>query len=174
MAIVVSVSGMKGVQDLLKKADVKLQKDLSNEINASALNIQTNAKKLAPVNFGNLRNNIVLEKASDYTFSVESKASYSPYLEFGTGSMVSVPSSYEDYAIQFKGKQGGSFKEFIEALMLWIKRKGIGNGKNEKGLAYVIARKILQKGIRPQPFLIPSFEQEKPKLLENIKKLINA
>jgi hypothetical protein len=57
---------------------------------------------------------------------------------------------------------------------LWVKRKGIGNGKNDKGVAYVIARSILQKGLRPQPFLIPAYEQEKPKLIQRLKKLLNA
>jgi hypothetical protein len=41
-------------------------------------------------------------------------------------------------------------------------------------LAYVIARSILQKGLRPQPFLIPAYEQEKPKLIKRLKELLNA
>jgi hypothetical protein len=59
-------------------------------------------------------------------------------------------------------------------LTLWVKRKGIGDGKNDRGLAYVIARSILQKGMRPQPFLIPSYETEKPKLIQRLKKLLDV
>lgn len=33
---------------------------------------------------------------------------------------------------------------------------------------------IKQVNLRPQPFLIPSFEIEKPKLIQRIKKLLNA
>lgn len=174
MGIVVNISGLDGVKKALESLDVNVKKNLSNEINASALNIQNTAKRLAPVNFGQLRNGIRLVKNSDYTFTVESSASYSPYVEFGTGGKVSVPADFQSYAMQFKGGKGGKFADMIAALTLWVKRKGIGNGKNDKGLAFIIAKNILQKGMRPQPFLIPSFEQEKPKLIKRIKDLINA
>jgi hypothetical protein len=36
----------------------------------------------------------------------------------------------------------------------------------------MIALSILRKGLRPQPFLIPAFEQEKPKLKLRIEKII--
>lgn len=174
MGFSVNLQGIKGVEEALKNLDVSVKKDVSNEINASALKIQNDAKRLAPVNFGQLRNGIKLEKISDLTFGVESTASYSPYVEFGTGGKVSVPADFQAYAQTFKGGKAGKFKDMVEALTLWVKRKGIGNGKNDKGLAFVIARSILQKGIRPQPFLIPAYEQEKPKLIQRLKKILNA
>jgi len=174
MGFSVNLQGIKEVEDALKNLDVSLKKDVSDEINASALKIQSDAKKLAPVNFGQLRNGIKLEKNSDLTFTVNSSASYSPYIEFGTGGKVSVPADFQAYAQTFKGGKGGKFKDMVEALTLWVKRKGIGNGKNEKGLAYIIALNILRKGIRPQPFLIPAYEQEKPKLIKRLKELLNA
>jgi HK97 gp10 family phage protein len=174
MGVTVSLSGIEGIQKALDKLDQKLNTELSNEINASALTIQSNAKRLAPVNFGKLRNGIVLIKDGLLTYTVESRESYSPYVEFGTGGKVSVPADFQSYAQTFKGQKGGTFKEMIEALTLWVKRKGIGDGKNNKVLAFVIARSILQKGLRPQPFLIPSYEQEKSKLIKRIKDLLNA
>lgn len=174
MAFVVNLSGLDAVQKALKNLDTNLKKEVSNEINASSLNIQRNAKRLAPVNFGQLRSGINLIKSGDLTFSVESAASYSPYVEFGTGGKVSVPADFTAYAKQFKGGKGGKFKDMVDALTLWVKRKGIGNGKNDKGLAFVIARSILQKGLRPQPFLIPAYEEEKPKLIQRLKKLLDA
>jgi len=174
MGFVVNLQGIKEIQDALKNIDISLKQDVSNEINASALKIQTDAKRLAPVNFGQLRNGIRLQKISDLTISVESSASYSPYIEFGTGGKVSVPADFQAYAKTFQGQKGGKFKDFVDALTLWVKRKGIGNGKNDKGLAFVIARSILQKGLRPQPFLIPAYEQEKPKLIQRLKKILNA
>lgn len=42
-------------------------------------------------------------------------------------------------------------------------------------LARVFKGKGLRKiNIRPQPFLIPSYEAEKPKLIQRVKKLLNA
>lgn len=123
----------------LDKLDVKIQAEIRNEMNASALTIQSSAKRLAPVDLGFLRNSIYLKEESDKNsiiFTVGAKAKYAPYIEFGTGTEVTVPAGYEDLAIVFKGKN---------------------------------AAKI---NIRPQPFLIPSFEVEKPKLIERIKKLL--
>jgi HK97 gp10 family phage protein len=174
MAFTVNLNGLKDIQDALKNIDVKLKQDVGDEINASALKILTDAKRLAPVNFGQLRNQIALEPINNLTYAVEAKASYSAYVEFGTGKQVSVPADFKSYAAEFQGKKGGKFKDFVDALTLWVKRKGIGDGKNDRGLAYVIARSILQKGMRPQPFLIPSYETEKPKLIQRLKKLLNV
>jgi HK97 gp10 family phage protein len=123
----------------LDKLDVKIQAEIRNEMNASALTIQSSAKRLAPVDLGFLRNSIYLKEESEKNsiiFTVGAKAKYAPYIEFGTGTEVTVPAGYEDLAIVFKGKN---------------------------------AAKI---NIKPQPFLIPSFEVEKPKLIERIKKLL--
>jgi HK97 gp10 family phage protein len=174
MAFTVNLNGLKDIQDALKNIDVKLKQDVGDEINASALKILTDAKRLAPVNFGQLRNQIALDPINDLTYAIEAKASYSAYVEFGTGPQVSVPPDFTSYASQFKGQKGGKFKDFVDALTLWVKRKGIGDGKNDKGLAYVIARSILRKGMRPQPFLIPSYETEKPKLIQRLKKLLDV
>jgi hypothetical protein len=138
MAFKVDLIGLKQVQDALKDIDDKLKQDVGEELNASALNIQNSAKRLAPVDLGFLRNNIALFAQSKLTYTVESKAKYSPYIEFGTGAEVNVPAGYEDLAMMFKGK----------------------------------GRRTIN--IRPQPFLIPSFEVEVPKLIERLKKLLNV
>ena len=174
MAFAVSLGGMKELEGKLNKLSTALKVDVSDEINASALKIENQAKRLAPVNLGQLRNSIALIKDGELTYSVAANASYSAYVEFGTGPQVNVPADFKSYAQQFKGKSGGSFKDMVEALTLWVKAKGIGNGKNQKGLAYIIALSILRKGLRPQPFLIPAYEQEKPKLIQNINNLLNA
>jgi len=161
------------LSDVLKRLDTleaKVQEDVKNEINASALNIQSGAKRLAPVNFGQLRNSIYLKEQKvekGVVFTVGSNASYAPYVEFGTGGKVSIPRGFEELASGFKGKKAGTFKDMVQALTLWVKRKGIGGGK-DKSIAYAIALSILRKGMRPQPFLIPAFETEKPKMIKNI------
>jgi HK97 gp10 family phage protein len=150
--------------------DTKIQEEVKDEISASALNIQSGAKRLAPVNFGQLRNSIYLKEQKvqkGVVFTVGAKASYAPYVEFGTGGKVSIPAGFEELASGFKGKKAGTFKDMVEALTLWVRRKGIGGGK-DKSIAYAIAISILRKGMRPQPFLIPAFQAEKPKLIKNI------
>jgi hypothetical protein len=60
----------------------------------------------------------------------------------------------------------------VKALMEWVEKKGIASGKQTKSVAYIIALSILRKGLRPQPFLIPAFEQERPKLKLRILNII--
>ena len=70
MAFAVSLSGIKELEGKLNKLTTALQKDVSNEINATALNIENQAKKLAPINLGQLRNSIALTKDSELTYTV--------------------------------------------------------------------------------------------------------
>ena len=164
------ITNISEVSAKLQSLDKKVQQDVKDEINASALNIQSGAKRLAPVNFGQLRNSIYLKEQKvdkGIVFTVGAKASYAPYVEFGTGGKVSIPAGFEELASGFKGKKAGTFKDMVEALTLWVRRKGIGGG-NDKSIAYAIAISILRKGMRPQPFLIPAFETEKPKMIKNI------
>jgi HK97 gp10 family phage protein len=175
-AITVDIKGMSEALGKFDKYSKKVQTEIKDEVNASALAIQSNAKKLAPVNLGMLRNSIYLTGESKgqfaFMYSVGAGAKYAPYIEFGTGGKVSIPSGYESYASSFKTKTGGTFKEMVKALTMWVERKGIASGKQSKSAAYMIALSILRKGLRPQPFLIPAFEQEKPKLKLRIEKII--
>jgi HK97 gp10 family phage protein len=168
------ITNISEVLGKLQSFDKKVQEDVKDEVNASALNIQSGAKRLAPVNMGQLRNSIYLKEQKvdkGFVFTIGASASYAPYVEFGTGGKVSIPQGFEELASGFKGKKAGTFKDMVEALTLWVRRKGIGGGK-DKSVAYAIAISILKKGMRPQPFLIPAFEAEKPKMINNIKKAI--
>lgn len=156
----------------LESMDKKIQENVKNEVNASALKIQSGAKRLAPINLGQLRNSIYLKERNvknGFVFTIGSNSKYAAFIEFGTGGKVSIPKGFETLASGFKGKKSGTFKDMVEALTEWVRKKGIGDGK-DKSTAYAIAISILRKGISPQPFLIPSFEAEKPKLISNIKK----
>ena len=138
MAIGVNLTGIDSLQGAIKKLDEKLTKEVSNEINASSLKIQSDAKKLAPVDMGYLRNSIVLNgEIGSLTYNVEARMPYAAYVEFGTGGKVSIPSGYEEYAALFKG-----------------------------------TKKVV--GMRAQPYLIPSFEMEKPKLIKRLNEMLNA
>ena len=136
---------IEGLDDLIKrmgKLAPKIAKEVAMEVNASALAIQTKARKSVAANStdkGRLLGSIQLVsvlKDKKIVYTVGSALKYAPYVEFGTGGTVNVPAGYEDFAYQFKGK-------------------GI--------------RKI---NLRPRPFLIPAFESEMPILRKNIKNVI--
>lgn len=160
----------------LDKFSVNIQKEVKNEIAASALKIQSDAKRAAPVYLGKLRQSIYMYEINEgkkFAYKVGTNESYAPYIEFGTGGKVSVSGEYSSYASQFKGKGGGKLKDMIKALTQWVERKGLASGKNAKSVAYAIAISILRRGLRPQPFLFPAYEMEKSKLKARLKNIIN-
>ncbi len=104
MAITANISGLKELEKKLSKLGKNTEDGTANEINNSALNIMRNAKRNVVVDNGFLRNSIGFEPLSKLTYTVEAKAKYAAYVEFGTGGLVDIPSGYEQYAAIFKGK----------------------------------------------------------------------
>jgi len=175
MGFGINLTGIKELEGKLNNLSTALKVDVGDEINASIIKIENQAKRLAPVNFGQLRGSIAYSKDSELTYSVAANASYSAYVEFGTGGKVKIPAGYEQLAASFKGKKGGKFDDMVDALMKWGLAKGyIKAGKDAKKHAFYMAIKILKRGLTPQPFLIPSYELEKPKLIQRLNKLLNA
>jgi HK97 gp10 family phage protein len=190
MAFGIDISGIPRLEKRLKDIENSISVQLAEELSASSFTIEKQAKRNAPVNMGTLRQSIHATSKDKLTHYVEAGASYAPYIEFGTGGKVKVQAGYEEYAASFKNNKGGSLEDMIQALTLWVKRKGLagtysvktqrrlgGKGvkqSQDEKLARFLAIKILKNGIKPQPFLIPAFEQEKPKLIERLKKILNA
>jgi HK97 gp10 family phage protein len=159
------ISGIKGVEAAIKRIDTKATKGLSDEMAASAINIERSAKRLAPGNLGKLRQSINHDTGNSLFKSVFSTVEYAPYVEFGTRGKARIPAGYEAFAAQYKGKGAkGAWK----AIEFWIKRKGI-----DPKLTFVIFRSIMRNGISPQPFMIPAYEKEKPALLKRLKALFS-
>lgn len=104
MAITANISGLRELEKTLSKLSKDTEQVVSNEINSSALTIQRNAKRNVVVDNGFLRNSIRLEPISKLTYTVEARAKYAPYVEFGTGGLVTIPAGYESYAALFRGK----------------------------------------------------------------------
>lgn len=190
MAFGIDISGIPRLEKRLKEIEDSVSTKLAEEISASALKIEKQAKRNAPVNMGTLRQSIHATSKDKLTHYVEVGASYGAYVEFGTGGKVSIPVGYEQYAASFKGKKGGGLEDMIQSLTLWVKRKGLAGTYSVKSqrrlggkgvqqsqdmkLARFLAIKILRNGIKAQPYLIPAFELEKPKLIEKLKKILNA
>lgn len=101
---------LEGFDELLKtfqKVPATVQDDFKIELEDAAKQIQGEAKLAAPVNYGVLRNSIIVDPPlnNGLTWSVSSLADYSAYVEFGTGTHVDVPEGVEEYALQFKGSK---------------------------------------------------------------------
>lgn len=88
----------------IKDMPKKLQKVIGGEILASAQEIHHAQLRAVRVNTGTLKRGMPEPALKDLQVELTSSALYSPYVEFGTGKLVSVPKGLENFAIQFKGK----------------------------------------------------------------------
>lgn len=100
------------------------------------------AVRNAPLDTGKLRQSIQLRVSSDRRSGFvtagnisDNSRNYAAFIEFGTGTKVSIPKGFEAMAIRFKG-----------------------------------TKRII--GMRAQPYLIPSYLQEREYLLNDIKRII--
>jgi HK97 gp10 family phage protein len=101
------IEGLDALIKRLGKLSPKIAKEVAMEVNASALAIQSKAKRDVQVDNSTLRSSIQLKEinqGSKIVYTVGSALKYAPYVEFGTGGLVNVPAGYESFAIQFKGK----------------------------------------------------------------------
>ena len=131
-----NISGLEELKARLSKIKEVTQKEIVQEIQASGEVIRGAASVRVPVDTGFLKNKITVRKIENGVEDV-AQTDYAAYVEFGTGTKVSVPKGLEDYAIQFKGA-----------------------GEREVNLP-------------AQPFMFPSYFEEKPKLLKRIKEKLD-
>ena len=189
-----------GVQATLNKiqgVNNAITREIDRELRASANTIVKDAKRMAPANFGEIRNSIDFEKKAFLRYEIFADAYHAPYLEFGTRAKVKIPSEMSVVAQAVKSRpKKGTWAEFVDNIQDWIKRKGIAatqirqnkSGKNkgkfrkagvlaqaiyERQLAFLIARKIYKNGINPQPFLYPAWLKNKPVLIQRIQNILD-
>lgn len=98
------VKGLDKLLTKLSKMSKEIVKDVDDIMEATSQEIEADAKVLAPVDLGKLRQGIKAYKKKDLNYVIEAREKYSAYMEFGTGGLVNVPKEMEDIAIQFKGK----------------------------------------------------------------------
>ena len=189
--VTLDLLGGKAVRRMFAIAAQKAGPELAKEMNASALTIEKEAKRLAPGNFGKLRQSIKHNIGEPLMKSVYSELGYAPYVEFGTKSKAMtnpIHKGFKAYAAQFKGKGDGDYGDLILSLLHYVKRKklagtykvkskrrvGNANQRLDEDLrvAERMAYFILKNGIKPQPFLIPAYLNEKPKLIKRIVQLL--
>lgn len=101
----VNVIGFKEFQAKLKALPNDLQTRADAYVQDAGLEWEQKAKRAAPKNFGQLAGNINSQKTGNMSAEITSAKLYSPYVEWGTGTRVKVPTELQSYAIQFKGQK---------------------------------------------------------------------
>ena len=165
------MASVKGINETIKELR-KFGKDaeilIDAETEAIALQIENDAKNLAPKNFGKLAQSISNSKVKMSNYKVTVNEKHGAYMEFGTGKKVNVPAEFKDMANSFKNQKNGSFKDGLEAIKIWCRSRGI-----PEEAAYPIFAKILGAGINPQPFLYPAFKKGSKDYLKNLSNVLN-
>lgn len=108
--------------------------------------IARDAKRRAPKAFSNLVNSIRAEKIAQLHYRVSQGMNYGPAVEDG-----SRPHGVNS-----------------QALIPWVERVIGARGKEARDKAFLIARSILRRGTRAQPFMRPAAEAGRSRLVELI------
>jgi len=165
-----SIKGVSETISKLKDFGEGMEKKINLELEAIVIQIEADAKKLAPKNFGKLAQSISHEKVKNLVYKVTVNEIYGSYMEFGTGTKVKVPTEFAEMAKTFQGsKSKGNWKDALAAIKIWCKAKGI-----DEKFAYPILAKILGAGVNPQPFLYPSYKKGEKDLMKNLEKLLKS
>lgn len=184
------------IKGIIKNKTKRLMDDIRDEISAFGEETVNDAKRLAPVDEGHLRNSIAaVYSVGQKGFEVEIVVAtdYAAYIEFGTKGfaqkyVATLPTEWQQFAAKYKGGGGGSFDELVMRLTRWVRMKGIGATYNVQTRkrdrigkqsakttmeadAYAIALHIVRHGVRQHPFLYPAVEKNRIKLLNNLKAL---
>lgn len=99
-----SIKGIDKTIKELRKYGKEVEKLIDDKTAEAALQIELDAKNIAPKDQGKLAQSIHVVKVKDSSYKIVASVKYAPYVEFGTGGLVNVPKDWGNYPIQFKGK----------------------------------------------------------------------
>lgn len=153
MARTLRIKRIKGLAEMGQVFRKLLKRDeqaARTVIATCTLNIQTRARRKAPVDTGRLRADIrPFFRDKGLTGEVNTALLYAPHIEFGTG----------------KHRKRRGSKEFVRGIEKWMRRHGIP----EEAL-FPILRKIRKEGTDARPFLGPAYDKEVKRCLANLKR----
>ena len=99
-----SIKGIDKTIKELRKYGKEVEKLIDDKTAEIALQIELDAKNIAPKDQGKLAQSIHVVKVKDSSYKIVASVKYAPYVEFGTGGLVNIPKDWGNYPMQFKGK----------------------------------------------------------------------
>lgn len=171
----ITITGLGELRARLANAQRNITNQISTELKDGANAIAFEAKSRAPGDQGILQQLISVANIDPLNFEVVSGADYSPYVEFGTLTQVSIPPGLEEYAAQFKGDfASGTYSEGSglaawEAISAWCERHGI-----EKEAWYAIYLTVIKVGVKPHPFFFPAVNHQSPIIIDKVNKALDS
>jgi hypothetical protein len=184
---VISITGFKEFEAKIKGIPAYINKEVRREIQDAVLDWEQRAKNAVPVNYGSLKRGISSKMNTGLSGEVVSAANYSRFVEWGTRSKKRVPSDLASFESSLSYEKTGDYYDFLNSILDWVKKKGIGRTYNVKtrrknrqtkdeflAIAEAIAFSILRKGINPQPFFFIHKEPIKKELFVNIERILTT
>jgi HK97 gp10 family phage protein len=179
-----------GLEELKKKikdlGDRKLKTELNAILKDGANHFVGLAHKDAPVDQSTLKQGITYFRKGDLLYRVASNANYSTFIEFGT------KSRYKPIPGVKPGEytRGSSGNGFYDAILAWVKRKGIGGSYNvstrrregrkvdqqieDEQIAFAIYLSIIRHGVKPHPYFFKQTAPTKQFLEGKIQLMLKA
>lgn len=181
--VTIQVTGLKELQRKYGKIPKEVSKMVDGELYAAANDHANLAATEAPNDQSQLRQGIGAKRVKLMQSETYSSAPHSAFIEFGTKRKTEIPSDLTAYAANFRGKKGGGGQGFYDAILAWVKRKGIGATRTKSGkvsrskssqaaqesAAFAIYLSILKNGIKAQPFFFKHRAKVKADLLKKIE-----
>lgn len=131
----------------IQTAAQAFQEEVASGLQQASLDVEGQAKRLAPVRTGNLRRSIgstVAPIGGNATGVIFASAKYAPFVEYGTRPHTPP----------------------LAAIQRWASRKGLPAG--------AIWMAIRQKGTKPHPFMEPALEAKRGSVLQRMQQAIDA
>ena len=101
----INVKGLDQLVRKLKTLPANIRKDTISDIQDAADSIVRDAGNAAPVDLGTLKQSIWnFPRNGGLNYVIRVDAKHAPYIEFGTGTEVEVPTELTAYAEQFRGE----------------------------------------------------------------------
>lgn len=166
-----AVRGINSAISQIRRLSQEAIQKMEDATELTAREIELKAKNLAPTDLGKLGQSIEAVKVTNLNWKVTAGgliAPYAPFVEFGTGTLVQVPSEWAQLASEFKGKKIGlSDGDFLKNIKDWCRHNGI-----DEKYAFAIMLKLLRVGQKPQPYMYPAYIEGRKKYLERLKAII--
>lgn len=170
---------LNGVNDIINELD-KMNKEIDRvtkrEVTAFAMDVAQEARRLAPVDLGNLRSGItyeVVDTSDGAQAKIKSTAPHAWFAEFGTKSKfdANIPAEWIAKAEEARNHtiSDRDFDVFVNDISEWAKRKGIPDEAHG-----AIIWSILKYGRSSTPYMRPAYEKCTPRFRENLRLAIDA
>lgn len=170
----------------------RIAKEIPQAMRQSQVAVVNEARTRAPVRTGALRRSITAEdpkiEGTTITGAVGAGGAGAPYakgVEYGTGVYSTAPdSSHSPIMIRpihakalawpnaAMGAPGGQFRRLSGGLRTGVLRQ-LQSGKLAPNQVFVFAKKVVQQGQRPRPFLRPGLEAAEPTITRIFGRIID-